>query len=54
MGPLRNIPFNLVDCRVFGATYTGLAVAWVGTLPHARGGGNLVATDKCFPEFLQQ
>lgn len=52
MGPLRNIPFNLADRRVFGATYTGLAAAQVGTLAHARGGRNLATTDGLFPRVL--
>jgi hypothetical protein len=45
MGALRNIAFNLADCRTFGATYTALEAAWVGTLPHAKGGRNLAAPD---------
>jgi hypothetical protein len=52
MGPLWNIPFNLAYCSVFGATCTGLAAAWVGTLPHTRGGRNLAATDRVFPKVF--
>jgi hypothetical protein len=36
---------HIVDCRVFGATYTGLVAVWIGTLPHTRGGRVLATTD---------